>query len=80
MYNLRASRADVKGVRLACTTCILIGRLADELGVRPKLLTDLITAGKLAVHDHGIATITKGAADDLRWVLAQHRAEEEEAA
>jgi hypothetical protein len=64
---------------LACTTCILPGKLADELGVRPTLLADLIAAGKLATHDHSIATITKAAADDLRWVLAQARIEREAA-
>lgn len=62
---------------MACTTCILTGRLAEQLGVRTQLLTDLIGAGKLATHDHGITTITKDAADDLRWHIAEHRAEQQ---
>lgn len=60
---------------MRCTSCVLVSTLADELNVRSAVIADLVAAGKLKAHDHGIATIAKSAADDLRWTIAQHRAE-----
>lgn len=60
---------------MRCTSCVLVSALADELNVTTKAIADLIGAGKVKAHDHGIATIAKSSADDLRWTIAQHRAE-----
>lgn len=55
--------------------CVPIGRLADRLNVRPKLLNDLIAAGKVKTHEHGTwTTISKDSADELTWQLALAKA------
>lgn len=64
---------------MPCTACVLPGRLAEQLAVRPQFLNALIAAGKLTTHDHGVTTITKDAADELRWHIAEHRAEQQTA-
>lgn len=65
---------------MMCPDCVPFARVLKAWNVSRKFVHDLIRAGQLRTHEHGVrTTLTKESVQDCQWRIAVAKADMEEA-